>query len=70
MGKVLAFWISLKTFFAVLTSLPDILKLVRAIQKAIDEAETERKVSTDLQKIHEAFTTNDPTKLNDLFRSK
>jgi hypothetical protein len=70
METLAAFWVFLKSCGLLMVSLPDILKLVQAIQKAADEAETERKVSTDLKVIHEAFETNDPSKLNALFSSK
>lgn len=55
------------TFIA---ALPDIIKLLQALQKQADEAETDRKVRDDLKTIHEAFNAKDPAKLNALFNSK
>lgn len=50
-------------------ALPEILKLLQAMQKHIDEAEGDRKVKEDLKKIREAFSEKDPAKLNALFNS-
>lgn len=53
-------------FFA---ALPEILRLLAAIQKNQQEQEIERKVKDDIKVIHEAMLTRDSKKLNDLFKS-
>lgn len=58
------------TFWNLIKALPEIIQLLNALQKAVDEAETDRKVKDDLKAIHEAFTTKDAAKLNALFSSK
>lgn len=58
---------TLSTLWALLTSLPEIIRLVRAIELALKEAEVDRKVKDDVKAIHEAFTTKDAKKLNDIF---
>lgn len=65
-------------FFKCLPELLALYKLVRAdVEKgnaALAAAETEdqiqRKTKTDLQKIHEAYATKDPSILNATFRSQ
>lgn len=51
-------------FFA---ALPELFKLFQILQKRIDEAQVERKVSQDIKQIHEAFGSMDASKLNSLF---
>ena len=51
-------------------SLPELIQLLKALQKQIDEAETDRKVKNDLKTISEAFREKDAAKLNALFNSK
>lgn len=52
-----------------LAALPEILKLLEAIQKNQQEQEIERKVKDDVKVIHEAMLSKDSKKLNDLFKS-
>lgn len=47
--------------------LPEIIALLKAIEKAIQDADTERKVSDDLKSIKEAFSANDSSKLDHIF---
>lgn len=55
------------TLWNLLKLLPEIIALFREIEKAAKAAEVERKTKDDLKAIHEAFATNDPTKLNHIF---
>lgn len=57
-------------FWNLLVALPDIIKLLQEIDKAIKDAATDRKVKDDVKTIHEAFAAKDPTKLNALFAGK
>lgn len=54
---------------ALIAALPELLRLLRTVQKKIDEAETNRKVTDDLKAINEAFKSNDPDKLNHIFNN-
>jgi hypothetical protein len=54
-------------FWTFITAIPEIIKLLQVLQKAIDDAETERKVSDDVKTIHEALSSGDATKLNAVF---
>lgn len=49
--------------------LPEILALVKSIQKAIDQAQTDRKVKDDLQSIKKAFDSKDLSALDHIFNS-
>ncbi len=59
-----------KLFFIMMKSLPEILKLIQALEKSIEDGQTNRKVADDLKAIHEAFIAKDSNKLNDLFNSR
>lgn len=61
---------SLSTIWTFFSCLPELINLIRALELAAKEAETKRKVKTDVKTIHEAFSSNDPAKLNALFTSK
>jgi hypothetical protein len=54
-------------FLSLLKYIPDLIALVKAIRKAIDEAETDRKVKDDLKAITEAFNAKDSNYLNHIF---
>jgi hypothetical protein len=58
----------LSNFWLFLQVLPELLKLFQLLQKRIEEVETDRKVKDDVKKIHEAFATNDASKLDELFK--
>lgn len=58
------------TLLAFLRCLPELITLIRTLEAAAKEAETQRKVVDDVKTIHEAFSAKDPTKLNALFNSK
>jgi hypothetical protein len=49
--------------------LPEIIALLNSIQKAIDQAETDRKVSDDLKAIKAAFDSKDASALNHIFNN-
>jgi hypothetical protein len=49
--------------------LPELIALIKSIQKAIDQAETDRKVADDLQALRIAFETKDPNAISHIFRS-
>lgn len=59
----------MSVYWTLIKALPDIIALLRALQKGIDEAETQRKVTDDLKQIHEAFNEKDPAKLRALFNN-
>ena len=58
-----------KALIALLTSLPEILRLIGSIQKQIEVNNAKRKVKDDFKAIDEAFTSGDVSKLNDIFKS-
>lgn len=60
----------MRFLFAFLKAIPDLLQLVKTIQKRIDEAKADRKVSDDVKVIHEVFVAQDSAKLNALFASE
>ena len=60
---------NLATLWLLLSSLPDLIKLLNAIQKGIDEANVDKKVTDDLKTLHEAFSAKDASKINALFNS-
>lgn len=53
----------------IIRALPELIKLVDALQKNQQENQIQRKVADDVKTIHEAFTTKDFAKLNTLFNS-
>lgn len=57
-------------FWELLKALPEIVRLLEALQKQQQEVAVNRKVSEDIKTIHEAFNEKDPAKLNALFNSK
>ena len=59
----------IRALFILINSLPEVLGLIKALQEAADQAEKDRKVKDDIKTIHEAFTSNDPKKLQHLFNS-
>lgn len=50
-----------------LKNLPELLKLIQAIQQKAAEAATDAKVKQDLQAISRAFKEKDAKLLNDIF---
>ena len=52
---------------ALLKLLPILLGLVKSLQKAIDEAQTDRKVADDLKAIQEAIDRKDPDAIKHIF---
>jgi hypothetical protein len=59
----------LKAIIALLISLPEIIELIKSIQKQIDESFEDRKLKDDIKKINDAFKTRDPEALNRIFIS-
>jgi hypothetical protein len=57
------------TWWELVKALPEIIKLIQAIQAAIVKAQADRKISGDIKTIHEAFTSGDASQLNALFAS-
>lgn len=55
------------TLWELVKALPEIIKLIQAIQKAIAQADADRKVADDIKAIHQAFGAKDATQLNTLF---
>lgn len=60
----------IQAFIALLTALPEIIKLLQTLQTKIDEAGVERKVKDDIATIHTAFANQDADALNKLFSGK
>ena len=60
----------MSAFFTLISCLPELLKLIKSLQKAADDAEKERKVKEDLQRIHAAFNNKDASALNDIFANR
>lgn len=58
-----------KTIYALILALPEILKLINNLQKKIEEQKIDSKVKEDLKKINEAFEKKDTKLLNDIFNS-
>jgi hypothetical protein len=58
------------TWIKIIQLLPELIELIKSIQKAIDESETERKVRDDVKAISEAFKSRDATKLRSIFKLK
>lgn len=54
-------------WFKLIALLPELIKLLQAMQTAINQAETDRKVKDDIRLVAEAFKTKDSTKLNQIF---
>ena len=54
-------------WFKILTLLPELIKLLQAMQESINQAETDRKVKDDLKLVAEAYKTKDASKLNQIF---
>lgn len=52
-----------------LTYIPDLIELVKSIQKQIDEAQTKRKVGDDIKSIKKAFDEKDASALNHIFNN-
>jgi hypothetical protein len=59
-----------KLLFILMKSLPEILKLIQALEKSLADGQTNRKVADDIKAIHEAFIAKDSGKLNDIFNSR
>jgi hypothetical protein len=58
-----------KWIWLFITAIPDLIKLLAALQKAADAAETDRKVKTDLQSLHKAINANDASAVSHIFNS-
>jgi hypothetical protein len=59
----------MKTLWLLITALPDLIRLLQAMQKAIDQTAVDRKVKDDLKSLHEAFNAKDAAKINAIFNS-
>ena len=59
-----------KTLPALLAALPEIIKLIQAIQDGIKEGQIEKKVAEQVKTIHEAYRANDIDKINAFFDPK
>lgn len=58
---------NLRLVWLFLTSLPDLIKILQAIEKGIKETQVDRKVKDDLKTIQTAFAEKDGAKLTALF---
>lgn len=59
----------LKELAALIVAFPEIMKLLKNIQKNLDEQATQKKVKEDLAVINKAFEEKDAKALHDLFNS-
>jgi len=53
-----------------LKALPELLRLFRVLEARLRAAGVERKTAEDVKTIHNAFASNDPKKLNELFNAR
>ena len=60
----------MSAWIKILQLLPELIELIKSIQKAIEESDAERRVRDDVKVISEAFKSRDASKLNSLFKSK
>ena len=54
-------------WFKLIALLPQLIKLLQAMQEAVNQAETDRKVKDDIKLVAEAFKARDSSKLNQIF---
>lgn len=59
----------MKAFFALLMSLPEILSIIRTLEKMAREHEKKAKIKKDMRAIDEAFKNQDFDSLRDIFKS-
>jgi hypothetical protein len=59
----------MKLILAFIAALPEILRLIDALIKDIERAQTDRKVKEDLALIEKAFREKDAKALNRIFNS-
>lgn len=52
-----------------ITAIPDLIRLLSALEKAAKAAETERKVSADLKALTGAVNAKDASAINHIFNS-
>ena len=64
----------MSSFFAIIAALPEAIKLIRAVERRLAEAEKKKtaaekaaKLKEDIRKINEAFDKQDIDLLNDVF---
>ena len=50
-------------------SIPDLIKLLQALDKIRVDSETDRKVTDDLKSLHQALDAKDPDKVTAIFNS-
>ena len=58
---------NLKLLWTFITAIPDLLKLLAAIDKGIKESQSDRKVKDDVKTVHQAFIDRDGAKITALF---
>ncbi|MBA3756306.1 MAG: hypothetical protein H0X02_08815 [Nitrosomonas sp.] len=59
----------LKAFYALMLSMPEILKLIKTLQENQKKYEHDRKVKQDIETINKAFKEQDAKALNSIFNS-
>lgn len=60
----------LKALAVLITSLPEVIRLLKNFNKAIEEDRINRKVKDDLKEINDSFETGNAKQLNDLFANR
>lgn len=58
---------NLKLLWMFITAIPDLLKLLAAIDKGIKESNADRKATDDVKTVHQAFVDKDGAKITALF---
>lgn len=59
----------MKSIVALIAALPEILRLIRNIEKRLDERATQKKIKQDIEKLNKAFEENDAEAINRIFNS-
>lgn len=59
----------IKAIIALLVSLPELLKLIKELQKKQDKKAQDKKIKDDVAAIRKAFEENDEEALRDIFNS-
>lgn len=60
----------IKVVWAILTALPELIKLAKLVQEMMKEREIQGKVKDGVKEIHEALKTGDNERLNRAFMVK
>lgn len=59
----------IKALYALIIALPEIIKLIKELEKRHQDEMNNKKIKKDLKEIGQAFEDRDPDKLNRIFNS-